>query len=329
MEDTIVYTPNEIATMTIQYLQERVNNKAYAVDLGHKELDEIINPAHPGDLISILGRPGSGKTSFMIRWARYRAEQLAGRDDPDRTVVYITLEQSVEDLYAFVLSAETRISITDMAKGNITEEQMQNVLGVTVKLLSYPLCFLGHSATNRRARPNLYIDTIRKNLHTLEDRGTLNNGKPFKLDMIFMDYLQRAPYQGENKAIGLYDVMNGCKDLALEFACPFVLGVQARREVEARQSPSLPIPGLADAQWTSGVEQISDVVISTVRPSKYRKPGQEFGTVTVEGHAQMLVTLLKQKLGLDNKAVWVYFDPALNHLDRLEMQYYQEALDYD
>jgi len=325
MQDAIIYSPNEIANLTVQYLQERVNNKAFAVDLGHKDLDEILNPAHPGDLISILGRPGSGKTSFMMRWARYRAGKLAEMEDDERTVAYITLEQTVEDLYAFGIAAETGITITEMARGHLSEGQMAQIMGVTVKMMNQPLCLLGHSAINRRARPNLYIETIRQNLHALEDRGSLN-GKPFKLDMIFMDYLQRAPYQGENKAVGLFDVTNQCKDLALEFACPFVLGVQAKREVEDRK---LPIPGLADAQWTSGVEQTSDVLISVVRPAKYRDQGQTFGSITVEGYTQMLVTVLKQKLGLDNMAKWVYFDPALNHLDRLEMKYFDPNKDND
>lgn len=325
MNETIIYTPNEIANMTVQYLQERVKNKEFAIDLGHADLDQILNPAHPGDLISILGRPGSGKTSFMMRWARYRGEQLANKHDDRRTVAFITLEQTVEDLYAFNLSAETGLSITEMARGNISEEDMEKILGTTVKLMAHPLCFLGHSAMHRRARPKLDIETIRQNLHALEDRGA-TYGQPFKLDMIFMDYLQRAPYKGSDKVTGLYDVMNGCKELALEFACPFILGVQAKREVDDR---ALPIPGLSDAQWTSGVEQISDVVISTVRPSKYRDEGQTFGSVTVEGHSQMLVTVCKQKLGLDNVSKWVYFDPAYNKLDRLEMKTYKLEQDHD
>lgn len=319
MNDTIIYSPTQIANMTVQYLQERISNKAYAIDLGHADLDEILNPAHPGDLISILGRPGNGKTSFMMRWARYRTGQLAEKQDPDRTVAYITLEQTVEDLYAFNLAAETGISITDMARGNLTQEQIEQIMGVTVRLMSQPLCLLGHSATHRRARPKLDIETIRQNLHKLEDWGQ-TNGKPFKLDMIFMDYLQRAPYKGSDKVVGLFDVMNGCKELALEFACPFVLGVQARREVDSKKP--LPIPGLNDAQWTSGVEQISDVLISIVRPSQYMDAKQFFGSVQVEGHSQMLVTLLKQKLGVANVAKWVYFNPLYNQLDRLEVKHF-------
>lgn len=326
MNADLIYSPNEAAAYTIQYLQERVNNREFAIDLGHKGLDEILNPAHPGDLLSILGRPGSGKTSFMMRWARYRAEKLREKDDSSRSVAYITLEQTIEDLYAFSLAADTHIGITDLARGNISEADMAALLGATAKRLASPLWFVGHSAINRRARPNLHVESIRENLHALEDRGTLT-GEKFRLDMIFMDYLQRAPYKGSDKVNGLYDVMNGCKELALEFACPFVLGVQAKREVDSKKP--LPIPGLNDAQWTSGVEQISDVIISTVRPSKYMDSGQMFGSVLVEGHAQMLVTVVKQKLGQDNVAKWVYFDPVYNKLDELEMKYFRPEDDDD
>lgn len=313
----IFYTPNEIASMTVAYLRERQANKAVSVDLGLPVLDEIMNPVHPGDLVSVLGRPGSGKSSFMIRWARYRSERLYDIDDPDRMVVYITLEQTVEDLYAYIIAAETGITVTDMARANLSEAHIQKILGATVRTMTRPLTLLGHSAQHRRARPSLAIETIRQNLHQLEDRGTLN-GNPFRLDMIFMDYLQRAPYKGDNKSIGLYDVMNGCKELALEFACPFVLGVQAQREVDETK---MKIPGLSDAQWTSGVEQVSDIMLSLMRPAKYFQDGQTCGSITVNGPNQMLVTVVKQKLGSDNQARWIYFNPATNIAGPLEGRY--------
>lgn len=312
--EVIVYAPNEVAAMTVDYLRQRRDHWETAVNLGVPVLDELINPLHPGDLVSILGRPGSGKTSFMIRWARYRSAQLHNANDPDGMVVYITLEQTVEELYSYILAAETGITLTQLARERMTDDQLEQILGATARTLAHPLSLMGHSAQNRRARPNLNIETIRDNLHSLEDRGALN-GKPFRLDMIFMDYLQRAPYRGDNKAIGLYDVMNGCKELALEFACPFVLGVQARREVD---DTKYKIPGLADAQWTSGVEQVSDVLLSLMRPSEYFEQGERAGTITVDGYAQMLVTVVKQKMGLANKSRWIYFDPGENRIGSLE-----------
>jgi hypothetical protein len=100
-----------------------------------------------------------------------------------------------------------------------------------------------------------------------------------------------------------------------------VVGVQARREVDDRDDPSknkLPIPELDDGQWTSNVEQSSDRLLSLVRPIKYRKENEMFGKMQVKGTRQILITVLKQKLGKDNWSKWAYFDPEYNKLDELE-----------
>lgn len=38
----------------------------------------------------------------------------------------------------------------------------------------------------------------------------------------------------------------------------------------------------------------------------------------VTGNRQMIISVLKQKLGKDNFSRWVYFDPEFNKLDELE-----------
>jgi hypothetical protein len=64
-------------------------------------------------------------------------------------------------------------------------------------------------------------------------------------------------------------------------------------------------------------------VLRSARPCKYRKDGEQFGSVTVRGKNQMHISLLKQKLGRDNESAWIEFDPAYNRL--LE----KEVLAYD
>ena len=134
--------------------------------------------------------------------------------------------------------------------------------------------------------------------------------------MIFLDYLQRIPgekYSGDRR-LEVSESLDRCKDAALSFGAPWVVGVQARREVDTRE---VQIPLLADGQETANIEQASDKIISLVRPSKYRKAGERFGSITVLGYKQMLVSLLKQKLGIDNVAEWINFDPATNTVEGL------------
>jgi hypothetical protein len=97
-----------------------------------------------------------------------------------------------------------------------------------------------------------------------------------------------------------------------------VVGVQAKREVDERK---IQIPEMADAQWTSNIEQSSDRVISLVRPRRYAQEGAKFGSLTVQGHNQLLVTILKQKLGEGNFYKCLSFNPMYNRLDEAELSY--------
>lgn len=149
------------------------------------------------------------------------------------------------------------------------------------------------------------------------------NNETMQIDMVFVDYLQRIPFEGkvESKTIGTSENLDRLKDAALAFGTRVVAGAQASREVDSRD---LPIPQMNDGQWTSNVEQASDGIITLVRPRKYRNEGEKFGSQIVKGHCQMLISVIKRKLGPDNFAKWVYFQPEYNKLDELEMKHLEE-----
>ena len=286
-----------------------------------KSIDKNFIPAMPGELVFVLGRPGNGKTGFMMRWARERAKQLKEAGQDKRVVVYATFEQSIEEMHAFNVAAEERLSITDMARGEITPAAWKRVLSAGVKRLILPLWFIGHSHERQGKRPRITIQT----LETALDAIRQENGQ--EIDFVCVDYLQRIPPERarDSKTVEVADNVDRLKDLALEVGSPFVVGVQARREVDDREPP---IPMMDDGQWSSNIEQAADKIFSLVRPRKYRDEGEMFNKMRVEGHCQMLVSLLKQKLGEDNLSHWVYFDPIYNKLDEMEMREANKAKQY-
>ena len=320
----IIYTPMDIADIGTRYLDYRRKNKGAGIPLGLGSVDKDLIPVMPGELITIIGRPGSGKTGFMMRWARWRARQLMEIGDEDRIVIYVSYEQHIEDLHAFHVAAEERINITEMSRGEISDDQWEKVVIAGTRRSTLPLWFIGHSMERRRKRPLITLTALANGLVEIEDW----TDPRFTIDMVFVDYLQRIPFDGkvESKTIGMSDNLDRLKDGALAFGCPFVVGVQAKREVDHRD---MPVPGMDDGQWTSNIEQASDKILSVVRPIKYKNEGDFFGKVIVKGHSQMLISILKQKLGIDNKAYWVYFDPAYNQLDELEMVHYDLNKDND
>lgn len=131
---SILFTPEEVGTLGAAYLQERKDNKAHGIKLGLKSLDEpdkagnFLLPLHTAELMSIIARPGNGKTGFMVRWARDRAAYLREQKIEKRVVCYVTLEQSIEELNAFNVSADERLSMTKLSTGEITDEEWTRCL---------------------------------------------------------------------------------------------------------------------------------------------------------------------------------------------------------
>jgi replicative DNA helicase len=202
-----------------------------------------------------------------------------------------------------------------MANGKMNNEEWSNAVSTLRRLHTNPLWFAGRSLIRRRARINLNETALRGALDSIEKW----QGEEIKqeIDSVFIDYLQRFRSDGRDWVQFYGDLTNGLKDMAGDYATRFIVGVQARREVDAKAEP---IPGMEDGQWTSSIEQQSDGMISVVRPSHYKNENDEFAGVVVKGHSQMFVKVLKRKLGPENFAHWVKFQPEYNKLDELEIQ---------
>ncbi len=307
---SLIFTPEDTGLLLHKYLLERRANKGQGIIVGLPSLDKIMYPAFPGELVSIIARPGHGKTGFMMRWARTRAAWLRANKIENRAVIYVTLEQSVEELNAFNLAADKRLSITNLAKGEITEAEWTECVKHSVGTRFDPLYNVGHSAMTDRKQIKIDADSIEHAIELIRENADI--------DIVFVDYLQRISYptRSESKTIGISDNLDALKTIALQIAkSPLVVGVQARREVDQM---GVQIPGLDDGQWTSNIEQTSDRVLSLVRPINYVKDGEMFGNTRVDGRYQLLISVLKQRLGPANLMTWVYFQPEYNILNDLE-----------
>jgi len=336
----IIFSPAQASATTDEHLAERrhaqetgglqVGLPCYidGLDATRREDDRGLLPVLDGDLCSIIARPGHGKTSFMMWWARKRVEhirQRAAMGDQDaarRVVVYVSLEQTVEALKTFHIAArnkEYRLSVTQMAQGKISPEQWDAIQAANVSQASDPLWFMGHSVSRKMKRPRLTVDALSSALWQIENwQGEENK---FRIDSVFVDYLQRLPYEKkESKTVGISDNLDSLKQIGMDVVTKIICGVQAKREVDHRDDPT---PGEDDGQWTSNIEQSSDTLITLVRPCKYKQQGEDFAGVVVEGYSQMRVTVPKQKMGEANFDKWVTFDPRYNELTEGELTRYE------
>lgn len=325
-QSLLVFTPLEASNAAEEYVEWRKENNGGGMPLYIKSMEynaqknDGFMPVLPGELISVIARPGHGKTGFMFRWARERAADLArqakaGNETAAKSVVvYITLEQKVEELRLFHVAAEKNISMSDVASGQISD--WGSVTSGLRNLYTTPLWFIGRSMKRRRNKAQLNEENIYQALQEIECWQEENQTQV--IDSVYVDYLQKfRSTTGDNFVEYYSGLMNTLGNWAGDYMTRMVLGVQAKREVDKRETP---IPLLEDGQWTSTVEQFSDGVLSLVRPCLY--PSMTFDGVSVVGKDQLLVSCLKRKLGPANFKGWIKFDPRYNRLSEVEVKTY-------
>jgi len=285
--------------------------KAPKVTWGVKALDETIIPFHPGDLISIIGRPGSAKSSLLIYLARREAERIHQATEEGSCVVYVTWEQSVPELEA-MLEADDDVTLDAIAWGRadvdkvITKGQYRANLPIWIIGMGLGSAGLG--------RGEMTPSVVFRAIEMLET-GALH-GEDMKLHptLMLFDYVQLIPPEGGwiyQKWQQVYEAVNACKRLAVRVGCPIVIAAQAGREVDKFDDK---VPQLGSGQMSSAIEQASDKVIGVMRPITFMDEGDTLEArdgrrYTVTDNL-LVMRLLKQRMASPIGRFYLYFNPA-------------------
>ena len=115
------------------------------------DLDAKLGGFHPSDLIIIAGRPSMGKTSLATNIAFNIARNAHISKDMNASVLFFSLEMSSEQLARRILSEQARISSNDIRRGNLSENDLDNLVSVSKDILEIPLfiCLLYTSPSPR------------------------------------------------------------------------------------------------------------------------------------------------------------------------------------
>jgi replicative DNA helicase len=284
-------------------------------------IDERVIPMRAGELVSIISRPGHGKTSLMARMARIEAQRLQekhGGPPYPEAVVYCTWEQSAEELNAMFQASED-FTISDIAWGRAPIDTIRKQ---SVKRASLPIWVVGHGIGRAHHKaPRLTPDVVLKAIESMEVDFDI------KPTLVLFDYLQLIPSKNyRDRVQQVTEMPIQIKELALRIGCPAFCGVQAARRVDDRDDK---VPEMRDAQWASSIEQTSDKIFGACRPIRYSPAG---GLVKLDGHGEvnvsenlLILRLLKQR-GDSGRHTWpLYFDPAT--LKLMEMEIHQSPDD--
>lgn len=214
------------------------NDGVTGVATGFRELDELTHGFQPGQLILIAARPGIGKSTLALDFARGASVKH------DQSVVFFSLEMSRGEIAMRLMSAETRIYLNKIRSGNIDQRGWSEIAKVHAKLNQAPL-YIDDSA-------NLTLVEIRSKCRRLKQQ--------LGLKMIVIDYLQllTSGKKVESRQQEVSEFSRSLKLLAKELGVPVIALSQLNRGSENRENKK---PQLSDLRESGSLEQDADIVI--------------------------------------------------------------------
>jgi replicative DNA helicase len=223
-------------------------DEIFGVPTGFIDLDRLLMGLQPSDFIIIAGRPGMGKTAFMLSAAKNAAQTHK------KHVAIFSLEMSNEQLVQRLISQETGIDSQRLRTGKLSEDEWP-LFTHAIEVLSDTRVFLDDTP----ALTPLQLRTKSRRLH-LE----------FGLDLIVVDYLQlmSSGSRSENRVQEVSYISRNMKVLARELNVPVLAAAQLSRAVEQRADKE---PQLSDLRESGSLEQDADIVMFIHRPEMYEK----------------------------------------------------------
>ncbi len=218
------------------------------VPTGFLDIDKMLGGLQPSDLLIIAGRPGMGKTGFILSAVKNAA--LTHK----KHVAIFSLEMSNEQLVQRIIAQETGIDSTRLRSGKLNPDEWL-LFTQAIEVLSDTQIFLDDTP----ALTPLQLRTKCRRLH-LE----------YKLDLIVVDYLQLmgGDMRTNNRVQEVSDISRNMKILARELNVPVLAAAQLSRAVEQRSDKR---PVLSDLRESGSLEQDADIVMFIYRPEVYEE----------------------------------------------------------
>jgi len=293
---------------------------------GFKFLDRKIAGVHSGDLYIVAGRPGMGKTAFVLNMAVNVAmpRQRTANDsddpfpegpieEPGHGVAFFSLEMPREQLASRLLASEARVDVSRLRSGEMRRDDWNKLTEAAARLGRLPI-WLDDT-------PALTLLDLRAKIRRLQADLKRGDGTGSKeLGLVVIDYLQLM--QGRRDAGSreqeISELSRGLKQLAKEMRVPVLALSQLNRSVETRTTKDKR-PQLSDLRESGAIEQDADTIMFIYRDDYYFRDSPE------KGVAEIIVA--KQRNG-PTGTVKVKFSPEFTRFDDLAGDDYEfDAMD--
>jgi replicative DNA helicase len=241
-------------------IRNQTHDYISGIPSGIHSLDRVCGGYTDTDLIYIAGRPGMGKTAFMI-------STLLNQARKGYPVAVFSLEMSREQLVYRMASQLTGIDNYTISRKQLDGDRMKE-FNKAVSILEKLPIYIDHTAA-------ISIYDLRAKARRLQQQHGVK--------IIYIDYIQLMTTgvdgrkQHGNREQEVSEISRTLKQVAKENDVPVICLSQLNRGVESRPDKR---PNLSDLRDSGSLEQDADMVLFLYRPDYYGRTEFEDGTPT-------------------------------------------------
>lgn len=224
------------------------------------DLDDLLGPMRPKQLIIGAGRPGMGKTAMALSYALGAAEAGHG-------VLFVSLEMSSTELAArmaadLCFNGQSGVYYSNIRDGDLTSWQAMEVRKAQAKAHNLPFQIVdaGSLTVGKLGR------LVRKHARRMVASG-------YKLELVVVDYLQllHPDTKGRSTYEAVSEVSRSLKAMAKDNDVAVFALAQLSRSVETRADKR---PQLSDLRDSGQIEQDADAVLFLLRQEYYLRQAE-------------------------------------------------------
>ncbi len=214
------------------------SDEIYGVPTGLIDIDSLLGGLQKSDLLIVAGRPGMGKTGFLLGVLRNAA--LVHK----KHVAMFSMEMSNEQLLQRLIAMDTRIDTQRLRSGQLNDNEWV-IFFQALETYGQSMIFLDDTP----AITPLSLRTKCRRLHM-----------EYGLDLVIVDYLQlmSGDSRTDNRVQEVSNISRNMKVLARELNVPVLTAAQLSRAVEHRPDKK---PQLSDLRESGSLEQDADIVM--------------------------------------------------------------------
>ncbi|OIP29083.1 MAG: hypothetical protein AUK23_11640 [Deltaproteobacteria bacterium CG2_30_43_15] len=190
---------------------------------------------YPQEMIVVAGRPGNGKTAFMLTLASHLART--------HRVDFISAEMSRSQLTQRLYSMRARVDLRNIREKTCTGEEYARILKIVPEIQALNLVI------DERSAPTF---------HQIREFMII-----YPCDVLFIDYLQILSGHGKTLYERVTNLSGEVKALAKDLNIPVIIGCQLNRKTEEHAES---IPRLSEMRESGAIEQDADVVLGLYHP---------------------------------------------------------------